>query len=123
MTKLRIASDGTVRALWTDAIDWQDLGRLAVHRASHVEFCPRKQVWYVQTAQPRSALRCILQTVFRRPFGETLHWASSRAEALAWERWYYEPGGPGWGARQQNDRGGGDECGGCDAACSPPTTH
>jgi hypothetical protein len=53
--KLRIAPDGTVRGLWDDRIDWPSLGRVSVRRASHVEYCDRRQMWYVRRAQPRSA--------------------------------------------------------------------
>ena len=94
--KMRITPDGTIRGLWDDQIDWPNLGRVTVRRASHVEFRDRRQLWYVRAGRPRSALRIILQVVFRRPFGEIVHWADTREEALAWERRYYEPGGPGW---------------------------
>jgi hypothetical protein len=98
MTRLRIAPDGTVRGLWTDQVDWPSLGRAAVKRASHVEFCPRRQLWYVREGHSRNALRAILETLLRRPFGEVLHWARTRAAALAWEQKHYAPGGPGWPA-------------------------
>ncbi|HUU83971.1 MAG TPA: hypothetical protein VM243_10755 [Phycisphaerae bacterium] len=96
MIRLRIAPDGTVRSLWTDEIDWPALGRSSVRRASHVEFCDDKQLWYIRAGKPRSRLGRILQLVLRRPFGEILHWARSRTEALAWEREHYEPGAAGW---------------------------
>lgn len=94
--KLRITPDGTVHGLWDDAIDWASLGRVCVRRASHVEFGEEQQMWYVRAARPRSALRRMAQRLCGRPFGEILHWANTRDEALAWERRYYEPGGPGW---------------------------
>ncbi len=97
--KLRITPDGTVRGLWDDAIDWPTLGRIAVRRASHVEFCPRRQQWYVQSGRPRSWWRRVLQRVLRRPFGEVLHWAATRSSALTWEREHFAPGGPGWPGR------------------------
>ena len=50
MTRIRIAPDGTVRGLWTDEIDWTFLGQTTVARASHVEFCERRQLWYVQAS-------------------------------------------------------------------------
>ena len=96
MTRIRIALDGTVRGLWTDEIDWPSLGKAAVERASHVEFCELRQLWYVRDVRARNALRALLQAVTGRPFGEILHWAKTREEALAWKRRYYEPGGPGW---------------------------
>ena len=96
MTKLRIAPDGSVRGLWTDEIDWRPLGRVSVTRASHVEFCDRRQLWYVRTGQPKGLMRRVLQDVLGRPLGEIIHWARSREAALGWERCQYQPGGPGW---------------------------
>ena len=97
--KLRIMPDGTIRGLWDDAMDWPILGRISVRRASHVEFCPRRQQWYVQSGRPRSWWRRVLQRVLRRPFGEVLHWAATRSSALTWEREHFAPGGPGWPGR------------------------
>jgi hypothetical protein len=94
--KLRIRSDGSVTGLWSDAVDWQAIGRVDVRRASHVEFCGRRQMWYVRAGRPSSAFRCMLQLVLRRPCGRILYWASSRAEALAWEAVYFGPDGRGW---------------------------
>ncbi len=96
--KLRIKLDGTVCGLWSDAVDWSQVGPLSVRRASHVEFCERKQQWYVRAARPRGRIRRILQWTFRCPLGEVLYWASTRQEALAWEHAYYSPDGPGWTA-------------------------
>ena len=95
MIKLRIGPAGTIHGLWSDTVDWNSLGRVSVTRASHVEFSDQRQQWYVRAARPRNRLRRILQLVLRRPFGEIVHWAKTRQEALAWERAYYEPGGPG----------------------------
>jgi hypothetical protein len=81
--KLIIARDGTVRGLWDDTVAWSSLGRVSVRRASHVEFCLRRQQWYVQSGHPRSWWRRVLQRVLRRPFGEILQWAATRSEALA----------------------------------------
>jgi hypothetical protein len=94
--KLRIAADGSVAGLWSDAIDWKALGRVTVQRASHVEFSQQKQMWYVRRARARNALRTLLQHILRRPFGEIVHWAHSRSEALAWETAHFGPDGPGW---------------------------
>lgn len=96
MTRIRIAPDGRVRGLWTDEIDWPSLGKAAVERASHVEFCERRQLWYVRDVRARNALRVFLEIVLRRPFGDVLHWSGSRRDALAWEHDYFSPGGPGW---------------------------
>ena len=56
MTKLRVAPDGTVHGLWSDALDWPSLGRVLVLRASPLAFCGRRQKWYVQAGRPRSDL-------------------------------------------------------------------
>lgn len=96
--KLRIAPDGVVRGLWSDAVDWAAIGRVSVRRASHVEFCDRTQIWYVRARRPKSRLRRLLQHVLRRPCGEVLHRAPTRSEALAWEREHFAPGGAGWPA-------------------------
>jgi len=100
--KLRIMPDGTVRGLWHDAIDWPAVGHVAVRRASHIEFCPRRQQWYVQSGQPRRWWRRLLQWVFHRPCGEVLHWAATRGAALDWEREHFEPGGSFWPGRDNN---------------------
>ena len=94
--KLRITPDGAVLGLWDDAIDWSSLGRVSVRRASHVEFDDRRQLWVVQSGQPQSRWRRVLQGVLRRPFGEVLHAAATRSDALAWEQTHFGPGGEGW---------------------------
>ncbi len=94
--KLRITPAGTVLGLWDDAIDWQALGSVSVRRASHVEFCDRRQLWRVRPGQSRNALRRLLQWMLQRPCGEILHWAATRSAALAWEQEHFGPGGPGW---------------------------
>ena len=94
--KLRIGEDGTIRGLWSDAVDWHVIGRVSVRRASHVEFCARRQMWYVRAGRPRSWWRGVLQLVSGRPLGDIVHWARTRRDALDWERAYYGPGGEGW---------------------------
>ena len=96
MTKLRIAPDGSVQGLWTDEFDWPAIGQVSVTRASHVEFCARRQMWYVRAGRLKSRVRRLLQLMLDRPLGEILHWARSRADALEWEQAHYEPGGAGW---------------------------
>ena len=94
--KLRITQDGTICGLWSDAVDWRAIGVVSVRRASHVEFCPKRRLWYVQSAQPRGWFRRVLQALLRRPFGEILHWAKTRQAALEWEQEHFKPGGAGW---------------------------
>lgn len=94
ITRLRITPNGNVTGLWDDQVDWRSLGSLTVRRASHVEFCRRRQLWHVRGARARNALRAILQIVLRRPFGEILYWSTTREQALAWEREYFSIHGP-----------------------------
>ena len=94
--KLRITVDGAVHGLWSDAVDWQGLGPVSVHRASHVEFCETCQMWFVRASWPSGRIRRLLQRLLCRPFGEVLHRARTRRAALDWERAYFEPGGAGW---------------------------
>jgi hypothetical protein len=101
MIRIRIAPDGTVRGLRTDEIDWISLGKVAVERSSHVEFCERRQLWYVREGRARNALCKSLGIVLRRPFGYVLHWSGGRRDALAWEHDYFSPGGPGWQSRRR----------------------
>ena len=89
VTRLRISTEGNIIGLWDDGIDWHSLGNLTIHRASHVEFCARRQLWYAQRAQSRNALHRFLQCMLNRPFGEVLHWSPTRQEALEWERAYF----------------------------------
>lgn len=95
-TRLCITRGGNVRGLWTDQVDWQALGRLTVRRASHVEFNNSIQKWVVRAWRPRSRVRRVLQWLTGRPFGEVLHLADTREQALDWEQRYYGFGGPGW---------------------------
>lgn len=96
MTRIRIAPDGRVRGLWTDVIDWHSIGSLTVRRASSVEFDDSIQKWVVRAWRPRSRIRRFLQWLTGRPFGEIVRWATTRQDALAWERTHYQPGGQGW---------------------------
>jgi len=91
--KLQITADGTVRGLWSDAVDWAAIGISTVRRASHVEYCMHRRMWYVQRARPRCCWRRLLQRILRHPFGEVLYRSPSREEALAWEHVHLSPGG------------------------------
>ncbi len=86
MIRLCITSDGRVQGLWDDSLDLPALGPVRVRRASHIEFCPRRQTWYVQVARPRAWWRRLLQLALRRPWGEVMHWARTRGEVLEWEQ-------------------------------------
>ena len=105
-TRLRIAIDGSVRALWTDEVDFAALGRSTVRRASHVEFDVRRQLWTVREAVPPERVRRWVQRLWGRPCGCVLCSATTRREALAWERDYFGPGGAGWIAGQMSARPG-----------------
>lgn len=104
MTKLRISTDGHIRGLWSDDVQLGELGIIRVRRASHVEFDDRQQCWCVREAQPTSWLRRLLQALFGWPLGRTLHAASSREQALHWEKRHFAPGGPGWKQMKNNHR-------------------
>lgn len=80
MIELEITAEGGVQMLQDDAVDLRELGHVEISRASHVEFDNLRQEWYVQSAVT----------------GAYLHWARTRAEALAWEKQHYSPSGLGW---------------------------
>lgn len=80
MISLQIDASGGIQMLQDDALDLRQFGKVEISRASHVEFDNGVQAWYVQSAKT----------------GEMLHYAQTRAEALAWEKAYYSPSGPGW---------------------------
>lgn len=64
---LSVATDGTLRCLWTDKLPLADLGRLTIERASTIEFDHAAQCWQVH----------INGTIhFSHPF---------RDQCLAWE--------------------------------------
>lgn len=96
MIKLRVTPDGRIRGLWTDHIQFSELGTVRVQRVSHVEFHERYQCWCVREAIPVSRLRCWLQWLLGRPMGRLLRTATTRTQALAWEHDHYQPGSPGW---------------------------
>lgn len=78
--KLQITAAGGVQMLHSDAVDLTELGQVEITRASNVEWSNERQAWYVQ-----SALTLVV-----------LSWFASREAALAWEKDYYSPDGPGW---------------------------
>lgn len=78
--QLQITAKGGVRMLQDDAVDLRKMGKVIVTRASHVEFCNKTQMWYVQSAKTM----------------KYLHRAPTRAKALAWEKRHYSPSGKGW---------------------------
>lgn len=78
--KILITANGGIEMLHDDIAELESLGRVETSRASHVEYDNERQQWYVQSAATM----------------EILHFASTRTEALAWERDYYSPDGKGW---------------------------
>ena len=96
MIRLRITPDGHIRGLWTDAVNFTELGHTTVRRASHVEFDGRKQMWYVREAVPSGRLRRVVQMLTGLPMGEIIAWAPSRRAALAVEHELFQPGGGKW---------------------------
>ena len=95
-TTLEVTPDGHIRGLWNDALALPELGRCIVQRVSYVEFSMHRQCWCVREARPTSWLRRLLQILFGRPLGRTLHAAPSREQALHWETRHFAPGRPGW---------------------------
>lgn len=71
---ITFAPDGTARCLWTEAVPLQELGRLAIERASSVEFNAKNQTWEVRLASAPEAV------AFSHP---------SRAACLAWEQEHF----------------------------------
>lgn len=67
--RLVVLSDGTCRCLYTEAIELGALGRLAVKRATVVQFDNPAQLWRVFDSKGR----CIFS-------------APSRAECIRWEQ-------------------------------------
>lgn len=70
---ITIASDGTARCLWTEAVPLHELGRLELQRAYSVEFDNQVQAWRVFD-----------------PAGGCLFESPSRETCLAWERKHLE---------------------------------
>ena len=93
MIRLRITTDGRLRGLWTDAVDFTGIGRTAVRRASHLEFDAQSQQWTVREAIPGVWWRWLLQVLIRHPCGRILHRSARRADALAWEAEHFGRGG------------------------------
>jgi len=67
--------DGIAHGLYTEAIDLTAIGRLAVKRASQIEFNDRTQSWEVRTLGGRM--------IFSAP---------TRQQCLAWEQQYFTVG-------------------------------
>jgi hypothetical protein len=78
---LEVTKDGGLQMLHSDAVDLSEFGAVEVTRASNVEFDNAKQRWYVQSFATMKILKDDFFT---------------REEALAWEKDWYSPGGPGW---------------------------
>ncbi len=80
MIQIEINAQGGVAMLHDDLVNLAALGQVQVKRASHVEFSNVTGQWYVQSAKTLAIL----------------HYAETRAAALAWEKQHYAPSGPGW---------------------------
>jgi hypothetical protein len=65
--------EGTIRGLYTEAIDLTCLGRLHVQRATTIKFDNSKQAWRVKDRQ-----------------GFALFTSPSRRDCLEWERRYLD---------------------------------
>jgi hypothetical protein len=96
MIRLRITPEGRIRGLWTDAVEFTELGDCTVRRASHVEFDERQQCWTVWPATSGSLLRKWLRRVFSRSVTSVIHRAALRIDALAWEHEHFQSGGRYW---------------------------
>ncbi len=71
---ITFTADGTGHALHTECIDLGSIGRLAVARATAIEFDGESQLWCVRRPGSRFS-------IYRNP---------SRLACLAWERRYLE---------------------------------
>ena len=80
--KLEITAKGGIQMLHDDAVNLAEFGKVEVKRASHVEYNNEVGCWLVQSAKTGIILKDDFKT---------------RAEALAWEKVHYSPGGRGWG--------------------------
>ena len=69
MTTLYVLPDGTIKGLYTEALDLNTLGSLEVKRALAIEFDNPAQVWRVFD-----------------PYGRSVYDSPSREDCLAWER-------------------------------------
>jgi hypothetical protein len=69
MITFHVLSDGTVKGLYTEVFDLQEIGLLDVQRGMAIEFDNRDQVWRVFN-----------------PYGLSVHDSPSREDCLAWER-------------------------------------
>ena len=69
MTTLHVLPDGTIKGLYTEALDLNTLGLLEVKRALAIEFDNPAQVWRVFD-----------------PYGRNVYESPSREDCLAWER-------------------------------------
>ena len=72
---LTFDSHGTVRGLYTEAIDLRSLGPLAIRRATNIEFNHATQQWEIRTLRDS----CLLFT------------NASRTACLAWEQEHLSP--------------------------------
>jgi len=74
-TTLRFDTAGLVGCLYTEAIDLRSLGKLAITRATDIQFNETSQQWEVHDTETNAVL-------FSNP---------SRSECLAWENENLQP--------------------------------
>jgi hypothetical protein len=68
---LSVATDGTLRCLWTDDLPLAEMGQIAIDRASTIEFAHEAQQWQVLIN------------------GEVAFSHPSRENCLAWEHRHF----------------------------------
>ena len=74
---ITFTTDGTARCLWTEAVPLHVLGRLAIQRASAIEFNSSNQQWEVRLGSNPGAV------AFSHPSRETcLNWERNTLNGL-----------------------------------------
>jgi hypothetical protein len=72
--QISFKTDGTALCLWTEALPLHELGRLEIHRATHIEFNNFTQQWEVKDRK-----------------GKVQFFARSRSLCLEWEQQNLKP--------------------------------
>ena len=71
---ITFSPDGTAQCLWTEAVPLHELGRLAIRRATNIEFNDSEQQWQVKDLK-----------------GRLRFFSKFRSACLEWERLNLEP--------------------------------